>query len=78
LKTKKDRRIDIKWLTRASIDVIKAGFRLLAIPVIKTILLQDRWNIDEIGIMEGMGINGLYVGSSATKEVISKHPKSRV
>jgi hypothetical protein len=77
LKTKKDRRMDIKRLTGASINVIKAWFRLLAIPVIKTILPQDRWNMDETGIMEGMGINGLCVGSSATKEAMSKHPESR-
>ena len=28
--------------------------------------------------MEGLGINGLCVGSSETKEALSKHPESRI
>jgi 4-hydroxybenzoate polyprenyltransferase len=78
LKTKKDRRIDIKRLNGASIDVIKAWFRRLAIPIIKAIDPQDRWNIDETRIIEGIGINGLCVGSSKTKEALSKHHKARI
>ncbi|EAQ88883.1 hypothetical protein CHGG_05502 [Chaetomium globosum CBS 148.51] len=77
LKTKKDRRMDIKRLDAASTDVIKAWFHL-AIPVIQTIDPQDRWNMDETGIMEGLGINGLCVALSETKEALSKHPESRI
>ena len=34
--------------------------------------------MDETGIMEGLGINGLCVGSSATKFALAKHPESRI
>ena len=70
--------MDIKRLNRASTDIIKAWFRRLAIPVISAINLQDRWNMDETGIMEGLRINGLCVGSSETKEALSKHLESRI
>jgi hypothetical protein len=31
--------------------------------------------MDETGIMAGMGINGLCVGSAETKTAIKKHPE---
>ena len=42
LKTKRDRRIDIKRLKGASVDVIKAWFHYLALPTIQAIDPQDR------------------------------------
>ena len=78
LKTKKDRRMDIKRLNGASVDVIKAWFQFLAVPTVRAIDPQDRWNMDETGIMEGLGINGLCVGSSETKVSLSKYPESRI
>lgn len=78
LKTKKKKRMDIKRLEGTSIDVLKEWFHLLAIPEISKIQPQDRWNMDETGLMEGLGINGLCVGSSATKVALAKHPESRI
>ena len=78
LKTKRQKRMDIKRLKGASTDVLKEWFRLLTIPEINKIQPQDRWNMDKTGLMEGLGINGLCVGSSATKVALAKHPESRI
>ncbi len=41
------------------------------------ILLANRYNIDEFGLMEGQGANGLVVGSSYTRAIQRKIPGSR-
>jgi hypothetical protein len=38
---------------------------------------KNRWNIDESGIMEGIGVNGLVVGSSERRSIQKKQPGSR-
>ncbi len=37
----------------ATSDIIKAWFQNLAIPAIQAIQPDNRWNMDEAGIMEG-------------------------
>jgi 4-hydroxybenzoate polyprenyltransferase len=49
----------------------------LNIPAIKDILLANRYNFDEYGIMEGQGTNGLVVGSSEIRTIQRKVPSSR-
>jgi hypothetical protein len=44
--------------------MIKDWFYRLALPAISSIKPENRWNIDESGIIEGMGANGLVIGSS--------------
>ena len=44
----------------------------LHLPAIKKVFQADRWNMDETGIMEGLGINGLVVGLAEKKVVIKK------
>jgi 4-hydroxybenzoate polyprenyltransferase len=34
--------------------------------------------MDENGIMEGQGLNGLCVGKAETKVALAKHPESRI
>jgi len=63
LKTKKQFKIDSVRVNGATTDIIKSWFTKLAIPAIKAIKPEGRWNMDEAGIMEGQGINGLVVGS---------------
>jgi len=46
-------------------------------PIIQAIKPEDRWNMDETGIMEGLGTNGLVLGSSEKKMTLKKHPRSR-
>ena len=47
------------------------------LPDIKAIQPENRWNIDEAGIIEGQGVNGLVVGSINRRFVQKKQPGSR-
>ena len=67
--------MDSERINSASIEIIKKWFQQLNLPAIKDILREDRCNMDKIGIMVGMGINGLCVGSAETKIAIKKHPE---
>jgi 4-hydroxybenzoate polyprenyltransferase len=49
----------------------------LDLPEVKAIKPSNRWNIDEAGIMEGQGVNGLVVGSTNRRFVQKKQPGSR-
>ena len=71
LKTKKQFRIDSTCVNSATSDILKAWFRKLEIPVIKTIKPENCWNIDKAEIIEGQGLNGLVV-KSAQKRFIQK------
>ena len=53
LKTKKQFRIDSARVNGATSDILKAWFQKLEIPAIKAIKPENRWNMDEAGIMEG-------------------------
>jgi Tc5 transposase DNA-binding domain/helix-turn-helix, Psq domain len=64
LKTKNQFRIDSARVNGASSDVIRPWFQKLEVPAIKAIKPENRWNMDEAGIMEGQGENGLVVGSA--------------
>ena len=63
LKTKKQFYIDSARVNSATTEVIKKWWPKLAIPAIKAIKPDNRYNMDEAGIIEGMGDNGLVVGS---------------
>ncbi|KAK1839747.1 transposase [Colletotrichum chrysophilum] len=52
-------------------------FKYLAIPQIATIKPANRYNMDETGILEGQGDNGLVLGRVSTKSVRKKQPGSR-
>lgn len=71
LKTKKQFYIDSARVNGATTEIIRKWFQKLALPHIKAIKPENRWNMDEAGIMEGMGDNGLVVGS-AYKRFIQK------
>ena len=76
IKTKKDKSMDSQRINGAFTEIIKEWFQQLNLLVIRDILCEDRYNMDKTGIMEGMGINGLCVGSAETKTAIKKHPES--
>lgn len=78
VKTKRVKRIDVKRLEGATTETIRAFFQRRALPVIKDILPDDIANMDENGIMEGQGLNGLCVGKAETKVALAKHPESRI
>jgi 4-hydroxybenzoate polyprenyltransferase len=49
----------------------------LAVPQIKAIKPENRWNMDEAGIIEGQGMNGLVVRSKNQRFVQKKQPRSK-
>ncbi len=78
MKTKRVKRVDVKRLEGATTEAIRAFFQRRTLPVIKDILPDDITNMDECGIMEGQGLNGLCVGKTETKVALAKHPESRI
>ena len=63
LKTKKELWINSACVNRATTNIIKTWFQKLDLLEVKAIQPENRWNINEAGIIEGQGVNGLVVGS---------------
>ena len=64
LRTKRAHSIDSIRVNGATTSVIKGWFPRLAVPAVASIKPENRYNMDESGIMEGYGANGLVVGCS--------------
>lgn len=77
LQTKKQYQIDSQHVNGASSDIIKQWFRKLSLPIIKRIRPENRWNIDEAGIMQGQGENSLVVKRAENRFIQKKQPGSR-
>lgn len=77
LKTKKQFRIDSARVNSVIFNIFKAWFQKLEIPTTKAIKAENRWNIDEAGIIEGQGENGLVVGSAYKRFIQKKQPSSK-
>ena len=52
--------------------IIQEFFDKLELPAIETSSPENRYNMDEAGILEGLGVNGLVVGSSALRAAYTK------
>ena len=50
---------------------------MFQMPEIKAIKPENRWNMDETGIMEGRGDNGLVLGKKGRKQIQKKDPGQR-
>lgn len=74
IKTKRHRTIDAKRVNGATTPIIKGWFPNLYLPVIEAIEPEHRHNMDEGGIMEGHGVNGLVLGSAETQAIQKKQP----
>ncbi|MDB5910656.1 MAG: transposase [Massilia sp.] len=77
IKTQRSKSIDSKRVNGATTDIIRPWFRLFEIPEVKAIKPANRWNMDEAGIMEGQGTNGLVLGSRQKVAIRRKQPGSR-
>ena len=77
IKTQKSKSIDSKRVNGATTDIIRPWFRFFDIPEVKTVKPENRWNMDEAGILEGQGSNGLVLGSTQKVAVRRKQPGSR-
>ena len=76
LKTQRQYRIDSVRVNSATTDIIRPWFQYLEVPAIKDIKPANRWNMDEAGLMEGKGENGLVVGSVGKGAIQKKQPGS--
>jgi 4-hydroxybenzoate polyprenyltransferase len=77
LKTQKPRRIDAARIKCATAEVIRPWFNYLRIPAVQAIPPEFRWNMDEAGLMEGLGSNGYVVGNAQRRSIAAKKPDSR-
>ncbi len=77
LHTQRSCKIDSARINGATNLVIRSWWPRLAILEVKDILLANRYNFDEFGLIEGQGTNGLVVGSSPTYTLQYKVPGSR-
>jgi hypothetical protein len=77
LRTKRQLQVDAIRVNGATSNIIKSWFQKLEVPAIKAIKLENRWNMDEAGIMEGQGENGLVVGSVDRRIIQKKQPGSK-
>ena len=78
IKTKRNKRIDIRRINGATKETITTWFNTIVLPLLKGIDPRHLSNMDEMGVMEGQGINGLCVGKAETNEAKSKFPENRV
>ena len=77
LRTQRARQIDSVRVNGATGAIIQAWWPYLRVPLVIAILPANRYNMDEFGLMEGQGLNGLVVGCSHTRAVQRKTPGSR-
>jgi len=75
LKTQRAKLVDSVRMNCVTEAKIRPWFNLFKILEIKAIRLENRYNKDEAGIMEGLRINGLIVGTSEHK--VLKKKKAR-
>ena len=75
VKTMKGRSIESAGLSNANAETIQDFFQRLNKPTIVAIPPEHRYNIDESGIMEGLGVNGLVVGASDLRQAYVKNPR---
>jgi 4-hydroxybenzoate polyprenyltransferase len=77
VKTVRGKPIDSCRLNGATTKIVKEFFSLLKIPAIEAISPDNRYNMDETGLLEGRGSNGLVLGAANKKAVMKKQPGSR-
>ena len=74
VKTMKGKSIESARLANANAKTIQDFFQRLKEPALAAIPAQHRYNMDESGIMEGLGVNVLVVGASDLRQAYMKEP----
>jgi hypothetical protein len=77
VKSMRGKALDSARLNGATTDVIKAFFKLLDLPAIKAIKPENQHNMDETGIQEGQGSNGIFLGDARKVRTLKKTHGSR-
>ncbi|KAF4339211.1 hypothetical protein FBEOM_6870 [Fusarium beomiforme] len=67
VKTLPGKRMDSERYNGASTEHIKAFFMLLMMLAIRIVKQKNRYNVDEVGMIEGIGLNGLFLGHKDKK-----------
>ncbi|RYP05473.1 hypothetical protein DL765_009822 [Monosporascus sp. GIB2] len=75
--TFKGRIIDYKRLNGASPAFTNVLFDRFALPEVKVIKWRNRFNADEIGVMEGMGENAFVLGEAFRRYISLKDASKR-
>ncbi|KAL6362279.1 hypothetical protein LRP88_03552 [Fusarium phalaenopsidis] len=76
VRTLRGQRLDSARFNGATIENIQGFFPHLAVPVVKEIKPENRHNMDEMGIMEGLGYNNLVLGRAEKNRTIVQNPGS--
>lgn len=74
VKTMLSERLEVDRAREANPTNIANWFHLFDNPIVKGISAEHRYNMDEAGIMEGLGTNGLVVGAAEFRKAILKEP----
>lgn len=77
LKVQRLQRMDLQRVNGATVEKIREWWQRLEHPEVRPIKPENRWNMDEAGVIEGQGSNGLVLGSRNTKPIIKKQPGGR-
>jgi len=77
LKTVKNKGVDSIRVSNATEEVIRPWFDRLRLPGVTAIAPANRWNMDETGIANGLGTNGLVLGHREHRSLQRKAPGSR-
>ena len=59
-------------------EKIKKMYAVFDEPMVKAIRPQNRWNVDETGIMDGITFPGVFIGPSDKKRATAKSQKSPI
>ena len=46
-------------------------------PLVKAIRRQNRWNVDETGVMDGINFPGVFLGPSEKKRAVKKKTQGK-
>ena len=71
----KGKSIESARLSNANAETIQDFIQRLNEPTIAAIPPEHRYNMDESGIMEGLGVNGLVVGAFDLRQAYVKNPR---
>jgi len=77
IKTLKAIRVEYKRIEGAKAVIIRSWFNQLKDPEVTIIRGCNRWNMDEMGIFQGVGINGLVIGQSEKRKTLKRSPHRR-
>lgn len=77
IQVQRPQRIDAIRVNGATTEKIRGWWPKLNLPEVQSISPENRWNMDEAGVVEGQGSNGLVLGSRYTKALLKKQPGNR-